>query len=176
MYSLAMSGESLIVPRPAAHEEVAFRRCLHSFPLEEHRLGAPLAADRAQGPALHDLSFGVDAGPRPVPETVLHDLRQVAHELVVVFETIALDADDRAVVGDADQEVAAIGVEDFGFSATPKPKTLELFGTRRADGKFAPFHLYSMRQAIEEGFILDVLANYSTYKAYWRLLKPIGGY
>jgi type I restriction enzyme R subunit len=61
----------------------------------------------------------------------------------------------------------------FAFTATPKSKTLELFGTKRADGKFEPFHLYSMRQAIEERFILDVLANYSTYKAYWRLLKKI---
>ena len=61
----------------------------------------------------------------------------------------------------------------FAFTATPKPKTLELFGHERADGKFEPFHLYSMRQAIEEGFILDVLTNYSTYTAYWRLLKKI---
>ncbi len=61
----------------------------------------------------------------------------------------------------------------FAFTATPKPKTLELFGNRREDGKFEPFHLYSMRQAIEEGFILDVLQNYTTYKAYWRLLKTI---
>jgi type I restriction enzyme, R subunit len=61
----------------------------------------------------------------------------------------------------------------FAFTATPKPKTLELFGTKREDGKFAPFHLYSMRKAIEEGFILDVLANYTTYKAYWRLLKKV---
>ena len=61
----------------------------------------------------------------------------------------------------------------FAFTATPKPKTLELFGEKRPDGKFGPFHLYSMRQAIEEGFILDVLANYTTYKAYWRLLKKI---
>jgi type I restriction enzyme R subunit len=61
----------------------------------------------------------------------------------------------------------------FAFTATPKPKTLELFGARRADGKFAPFHLYSMRQAIEEGFILDVLASYTTYRAYWRLLKKV---
>ena len=61
----------------------------------------------------------------------------------------------------------------FAFTATPKPKTLELFGRKRTDGKFKPFHLYSMRQAIEEGFILDVLANYTTYKAYWRLLKKI---
>src|SRR5439155_21317088 len=61
----------------------------------------------------------------------------------------------------------------FAFTATPKQKTLELFGTKRADGKFEPFHLYRMRQAIEEGFILDVLENYTTYKAYWRLLKKI---
>ena len=61
----------------------------------------------------------------------------------------------------------------FAFTATPKPKTLELFGTRGADGTFEPFHLYSMRQAIEEGFILDVLASYTTYTAYWRLLKKI---
>ena len=61
----------------------------------------------------------------------------------------------------------------FAFTATPKPKTLELFGTKGPDGKFAPFHLYSMRQAIEEGFILDVLANYTTYKAYWRLAKKV---
>ena len=61
----------------------------------------------------------------------------------------------------------------FAFTATPKPKTLELFGRKRGDGKFEPFHRYSMRQAIEEGFILDVLANYTTYKAYWRLLKKI---
>jgi type I restriction enzyme R subunit len=61
----------------------------------------------------------------------------------------------------------------FAFTATPKPKTLELFGVQRADGKFGPFHLYSMRQAIEEGFILDVLASYTTYKAYWRLLKTV---
>ena len=61
----------------------------------------------------------------------------------------------------------------FAFTATPKPKTLELFGRKRPDGRFEPFHRYSMRQAIEEKFILDVLANYATYKAYWRLLKKI---
>src|SRR6059036_59667 len=61
----------------------------------------------------------------------------------------------------------------FAFTATPKSKTLELFGTQGPDGKFAPFHLYSMRQAIEEGFILDVLANYTTYTAYWRRWKKV---
>ncbi len=61
----------------------------------------------------------------------------------------------------------------FAFTATPKTKTLELFGQKRPDGKFEPFSLYSMRQAIEEGFILDVLENYTTYTTYWNLLKKI---
>jgi len=61
----------------------------------------------------------------------------------------------------------------FAFTATPKYKTLEVFGQPGPDGKPHPFHLYSMRQAIEEGFILDVLANYTTYKTYYRLIKSI---
>lgn len=61
----------------------------------------------------------------------------------------------------------------FAFTATPKYKTLEVFGTSGADGKPNPFHLYSMRQAIDEGFILDVLQNYTTYKTYYRLIKSI---
>lgn len=61
----------------------------------------------------------------------------------------------------------------FAFTATPKPETLEKFGTKDFDGKFHPFHLYSMKQAIEEGFILDVLTNYTTYKSYYELIKAI---
>lgn len=59
----------------------------------------------------------------------------------------------------------------FAFTATPKQKTLELFGIEQADGSFCPFHLYTMQQAIEEGFILDVLQNYTTYETYFNLLK-----
>ena len=61
----------------------------------------------------------------------------------------------------------------FAFTATPKNATLEKFGIRQADGSFKPFHLYSMKQAIEEGFILDVLANYTTYKSYYEIEKSI---
>jgi type I restriction enzyme R subunit len=61
----------------------------------------------------------------------------------------------------------------FAFTATPKAKTLELFGTRCTDGRFEAFHLYSMRQAIEEGFILDVLAKYTTYETFWHVEKAI---
>ena len=66
-------------------------------------------------------------------------------------------------------------VSTFAFTATPKEKTLELFGTKQDDGRYAPFSLYTMRQAIEEGFILDVLDNYTTYSTYWRLLKTVEG-
>lgn len=61
----------------------------------------------------------------------------------------------------------------FAFTATPKNATLEKFGDKQEDGSFKPFHLYSMKQAIEEGFILDVLANYTTYKSYYELEKSI---
>ncbi len=62
----------------------------------------------------------------------------------------------------------------FAFTATPKARTLEMFGTLDPEtGKYQPFHLYSMRQAIEEGFILDVLANYVTYQTYWRIEKAV---
>jgi len=61
----------------------------------------------------------------------------------------------------------------FAFTATPKYKTLQVFGYKDAEGKPKPFHLYSMRQAIEEGFILDVLKNYTTYELYFKLTKAI---
>ena len=61
----------------------------------------------------------------------------------------------------------------FAFTATPKGKTLELFGRKGAGGLPEAFHLYSMRQAIEEGFILDVVKNYTTYATYYRLVKAI---
>lgn len=59
----------------------------------------------------------------------------------------------------------------FAFTATPKNKTLETFGDKTAEGKFKPFDTYTMKQAIEEGFILDVLKNYTTYQSYYKLDK-----
>ena len=61
----------------------------------------------------------------------------------------------------------------LAFTATPKNSTLEKFGQRNVDGGFVPFHLYSMKQAIEEGFILDVLAQYTTYRSYYEIQKSI---
>lgn len=63
----------------------------------------------------------------------------------------------------------------FAFTATPKNKTLQLFGEKQENGNYRAFHIYSMRQAIEEGFILDVLQNYTTYKQYYKIAKKIEG-
>jgi type I restriction enzyme R subunit len=72
------------------------------------------------------------------------------------------------------------GITFVAFTATPKPKTMELFGTRpdpsrpaSKDNLPAPFHVYSMQQAIEEKFILDVLQNYTTYKLAFKLAQTI---
>jgi len=83
------------------------------------------------------------------------------------------EALENAILAEMEHRGRLPNLSTFAFTATPKPKTLELFGTQRPDGRFASFHLYSMRQAIEEGFILDVLASYTTHKAYWRLLKTV---
>lgn len=61
----------------------------------------------------------------------------------------------------------------YAFTATPKGKTLQLFGQKDINGVYKPFHLYTMRQAIEEEFILNVLENYTTYEVYYRLLKIV---
>jgi type I restriction enzyme R subunit len=59
----------------------------------------------------------------------------------------------------------------FAFTATPKRETLERFGLEQPDGSFIPFHLYSMKQAIEEGFIHDVLSNYTIYHSFYEVAK-----
>ena len=64
-------------------------------------------------------------------------------------------------------------VSMFAFTATPKPTTLQLFGRLNAQGQYEAFHIYSMKQAIEEGFILDVLQNYITYDTFYKLNKEI---
>ena len=64
-------------------------------------------------------------------------------------------------------------VSMFAFTATPKPTTLQLFGRVNKKGQREAFHIYSMKQAIEEGFILDVLQNYTTYKTYYQINKEI---
>jgi type I restriction enzyme, R subunit len=106
---------------------------------------------------------------------------EAATELRRVLGATARGDDDLApdAVEDALADVVAArgrqpNLSFFAFTATPKGKTLQLFGHFNPDtGRYEPSHLYSMRQAIEEGFILDVLANYTTYETFWRIEKTI---
>ena len=91
-------------------------------------------------------------------------------------------AEDAAEAGDDSEEEVLRAIQArgrqpnlsyFAFTATPKKRTMELFGQPGADGKPEAFDLYSMRQAIEEGFIFDVLQHYTTYKTYYRFLKAV---
>lgn len=84
------------------------------------------------------------------------------------------DADPQDLILEAMRSRKMKGNASYlAFTATPKNSTLERFGHKQPDGKFKPFHLYSMKQAIEEGFILDVLANYTTYKSYYEIIKSV---
>lgn len=95
-------------------------------------------------------------------------------ELEGKAEDEVLDMNDRLV-----REMISHGkhknLSFFAFTATPKGPTLEMFGTEHSDGSYHPFHIYSMRQAIEEGFILDVLQNYTTYKTCYQIAKNVEG-
>lgn len=96
-------------------------------------------------------------------------------------QAMGTDATDEEEDGDPQDKILAAmkskkmktNASYLAFTATPKNNTLERFGVKQDDGKFKPFHLYSMKQAIEEGFILDVLANYTTYKSYYEIEKSI---
>ncbi len=98
------------------------------------------------------------------------DALQEYAELEGKAEAELLDGNDRLV-----REMIAHGrhrnLSFFAFTATPKGATLEMFGTEWQDGSYHPFHIYSMRQAIEEGFILDVLQNYTTYRTCYQIAK-----
>jgi len=84
------------------------------------------------------------------------------------------DAAEEALLAEVTARGQQPNLSFFAFTATPKGRTLEIFGRLNPDtGKHEPSHLYSMRQAIEEGFIHDVLANYITYKTYWRIEKAV---
>lgn len=91
-------------------------------------------------------------------------------ELEGKAEDELLDDNDR-LIGEMISHGKHKNLSFFAFTATPKSATLEMFGTEWNDGSYHPFHVYSMRQAIEEGFILDVLQNYTTYKTCYQIAK-----
>lgn len=101
-------------------------------------------------------------------EKALEEMAELEYE----DESISKDDEDKLL-----DELASQGIHEnlsfFAFTATPKDKTLQMFGTRDENGKYHPFHIYSMRQAIEDHFILDVLQNYMTYNMYYKIVKTI---
>lgn len=84
----------------------------------------------------------------------------------------ALDSED-IIVDEISRNGKQPNVSIFAFTATPKPTTLQLFGKVNAKGQREAFHIYSMKQAIEEGFILDVLQNFTEYKTFYQINKEI---
>ena len=88
-------------------------------------------------------------------------------------DTEEISGIDARIIKQMEQRRMQDHISYFGFSGTPKNKTLELFGRKNADEKFVPFHTYSMRQSISEGFTLDVLQNYTTFKRYFELVKSV---
>ena len=123
------------------------------------------------GIALRDKKFAVIID-EAHSSTAGKDMMAVTSALSSTDDFYEQNAQDQLI-----QEIQSAGkqknVSMFAFTATPKPTTLRLFGRPDKHGNYRAFHLYSMKQAIEEGFILDVLANYTTYETYYELNKEI---
>jgi type I restriction enzyme R subunit len=102
---------------------------------------------------------------------------EMAKEMKQILAGIEIEEDDDwedMLAKSAEARGKQENLSFFAFTATPKGKTLEVFGRpRESDDTNEPFHVYSMRQAIEEGFILDVLENYTTYNTYYNLVKAV---
>ena len=100
-------------------------------------------------------------------------LSQGIEEEVTEDDTDEVSDIDAQILEEMEQRRMQDHISYFGFSGTPKNKTLELFGRKDEDGKFVPFHVYSMHQSISEGFTLDMLQNYTTFKRYFELVKSV---
>jgi type I restriction enzyme R subunit len=146
----------------------------------------PFVMDRIEGLPPRRYAVIVDEAHSSQTGDSARDLKLVLADATPEEELVAAEAEDRgltlAEISPAEEALnRAVGARGrqanlsfFAFTATPKGKTLELFGTPDPDtGMPVPFHLDPMKQAIEEGFILDVLANYTTYETYWRIEKAI---
>jgi len=145
----------------------------------------PFVLDKVAGMPARSYAVIVDEAHSSQTGEAAKDLR-VALGGTEEQEMTAAEAEDAGLVAAPEDPVeealakatAARGKQKnlsfFAFTATPKQRTLEMFGAWNADEKkYEPFHLYSMRQAIEEAFIMDVLANYTTYKTFWRIEKAV---
>ena len=103
-------------------------------------------------------------------------LRTVLSDSINIDEDELDDAEDdieEEIIKELEKRRKTANLSFFAFTATPKNKTLEMFGLKNEYGQFVPHHVYSMKQAIHEGFILDVLKHYINYPTYFQLVKTV---
>lgn len=150
---------------------------LQKFPVVAKLAAAEAAEGEATGVAGRRFAVIVDEAHSSTTGDSMKKLKKVlatgddalAEAEAVEAEVEASEAPDDGLLESARNRGKQSNLSYFAFTATPKPKTLETFGELDANGNKVPFHTYSMRQAIDEGFILDVLANYTTYSTYYKL-------
>ena len=145
---------------------------LHRFPIIYKEVGAQRGKNFA---VIVDEAHSSQSGNSAKKlKAVLADTDEAIKEYAEINE---LQEDEVDATDDIVLEMLTQGKHNnlsfFAFTATPKPKTLELFGELQPDESYTAFHHYSMRQAIAEGFILDVLQNYSTIENTWEIAKKI---
>ncbi|RKW98086.1 type I restriction endonuclease subunit R [Corynebacterium diphtheriae] len=132
----------------------------------------------AQQGGLEDRKFAVvaDEAHSSQTGTSAQKLRQVLSQAEVeALEDGGEVSVEDVLAAEMAARATAQNISFYAFTATPKGKTLEMFGRPGTDGLPQPFHVYTMQQAIEEGFILDVLRNYTTYKTAFQLAQKAGG-
>ncbi|WP_277301757.1 type I restriction endonuclease subunit R [Veillonella caviae] len=154
------SGTPIIITTlqkfPVIYQEVKAQRKRFAIIVDEAHSSQTGSAARKLKQALADT------------EEALKEYAELAYE----DEAKELDGEDKLV-----KELIAQGMHDnlsfFAFTATPKEKTLQMFGMPDAADQYHPFHIYSMQQAIEEGFILDVLKQYMSYNMYYKIATTV---
>jgi type I restriction enzyme R subunit len=161
----ALMGESARIIITTLQKFPFVVKKLGDMPARSYAVVVDEAHSSQGGESAKDLRIALGAGDeQELTVAEAEDAGLLATALDPVEEALARQASARS----RDQS----NLSFFAFTATPKGRTLEAFGTLNpVSGVHEPFHLYSMRQAIEEGFILDVLANYTTYQTFWKLEK-----
>jgi type I restriction enzyme R subunit len=164
----ALSGEQAKIIITTLQKFPYILKEIGEMPRRKYAVIIDEAHSSQTGQAAKDLRAALSKAADPTPEELA-----AAEQDDLADESGRDDGEDllnKAVAGRGKQA----NISFFAFTATPKAKTLEIFGQKVEIGgqsRFVPFHLYSMKQAIEEGFIIDVLKNYTTYDTYWKVEK-----
>lgn len=136
----------------------------------------PFIMEKVSNMELRDYAVIIDEAHSSQTGTLSRKMKQVLSTNSLEEAELLDDVDDD-VEEELLREVESFrnlqNISFFAFTATPKGKTLEMFGTMNEQGEYWPFHKYTMEQAIKEGFILDVLQHYLTYETYFSLVKTI---